>query len=694
VNVEGGFAETAGPAGDVNGDGFNDLLVNELGVGNGQGRIMVFYGSAEGLGRQFGWSLTGRGREGSFSAVFGIAVGDIDGDGFDDLMASGEYTDRGLAPKPKQELCWFRGSPSGPQPGPAWRYQADDFGNAFFLGAGRAGDINRDGYGDVYGLAIVPAETGTVCRVIVFHGSASGLNGTPDLTFDLEDPVQPSFPRAVCAGDVNGDGYDDLLVATPSWSGTAKSRGRAQVYHGSARGLNAAPAGTVTYALPTRANVDEAYEQFFGWSIASAGDINGDGFSDVIIGACYADRGDINEGLAFVYHGSPRGLDPKAAWHIESNHPHALLGYGVSGAGDVNGDGFDDVIVGVPNAADGQFNEGAALVFLGAKKGLSRSPHWCVESDNSEQYMGRIVAGLGDVNGDGYGDVLVTAPEFKRDGRRIGRVYVFHGSAQGFSGSFGYRIDKPMLTLIQQTLDRAGAGLRAATTAGLLTAVVILLVAWRRALGKVRAAERETARLLERERLARDLHDELGAGLARLAHLNHHLPELNPEPVSKQVQQALRAAQQVIWAVNPANDTLENLVMFLFSQASDLFAETGIRCLTTAPTLFPDLHVEPEVRKNLLLATNEALANALKHSQATEVSLAVQYTDSNLEITVEDNGSGLPGDPTRRFGNGLKNMRKRMQAIDGHFEIVPGTTGGTRVILCLSIWPRPQTRRR
>ena len=242
-----------------------------------------------------------------------------------------------------------------------------------------------------------------------------------------------------------------------------------------------------------------------------------------------------------------------------------------------------------------------------------------------------------------------------------------------------------MLIALQEHLDRANPSLKWAFVAGLLAITVILLVAWRRALARLRIVEGEKARLLERGRLARDLHDELGAGLARLALLDERLPELHSGSVSEQVRHALEASAEIVWAVNPENDTLEDLVAFLFSQTDRIFSGTKIQCRTDAPVELPDVRLKPEVRKNLFLAAKEALANTLKHSGASEVALAVRFPDSSLEISVQDNGVGLPAGPTRRFGNGLKNMRQRMESIGGHFELGPGPTGGTRVVLRVSI---------
>src|SRR6185369_2871380 len=113
--------------------------------------------------------------------------------------------------------------------------------------------------------------------------------------------------------------------------------------------------------------------------VASAGDVNGDGYSDVIVGAPTWDDGESSEGGAFVYLGSPSGLATTAAWSAESNQASASFGYSVATAGDVDGDGFSDVIVGARLFDGGQADEGAAFAYRGSAAGLAAAPAWTVE---------------------------------------------------------------------------------------------------------------------------------------------------------------------------------------------------------------------------------------------------------------------------------------------------------------------------
>ncbi|HYC61886.1 MAG TPA: integrin alpha, partial [Thermoanaerobaculia bacterium] len=147
----------------------------------------------------------------------------------------------------------------------------------------------------------------------------------------------------------------------------------------------------------------------FGISVSGAGDVNGDGYGDVIVGAYFYDNGQNDEGAAFVYHGSAGGVDATADAQLESNQVSAQFGISVSGAGDVNGDGYGDVIVGADFYDNGQSDEGAAFVYHGSAGGVDATADAQLESNQGSAHFGISVSGAGDVNGDGYGDVVVGA---------------------------------------------------------------------------------------------------------------------------------------------------------------------------------------------------------------------------------------------------------------------------------------------
>jgi len=330
-------------------------------------------------------------------------------------------------------------------PCPAWTVE----GNQFEARIGRvasAGDVNGDGYRDVIvGAPVRDSGQTDEGRASVYLGSSSGLATIPIWTAD-GDQAQAHFGHSVAgAGDVNGDGYDDVIVGAPDFDNPQTDEGIARVYLGSPTGPAAVAAWTA------EGNQGGA---LFGFSVSAAGDVNGDGFGDVIVGAPRFDNGEFDEGRAFVYLGSATGLATVAAWTAESDQAVALsspvgsFGNSVGTAGDVNGDGYDDVIVGDPRFGEGlPAYRGSAFVYTGSATGLSLAPAWT--EDNGAMgfsYFGASTATAGDVNGDGFDDVIVGAPrccDWKGDESSEGHAYGYLGSALGLAAAPQWSISGP-----------------------------------------------------------------------------------------------------------------------------------------------------------------------------------------------------------------------------------------------------------
>jgi len=267
-----------------------------------------------------------------------------------------------------------------------------------------AGDVNGDGYSDVIvGAVLYDNGQADEGRAYVYLGSASGLAAAPAWTAESNQAGAQFGWSVATAGDVNGDGYSDVIVGAPLYSNGEGEEGRAFVYLGSASGL------AVTAAWTAESDQISAY---FGNSVATAGDVNGDGYSDVIVGARFYDNGESNEGRAFVYLGSSSGLAATAAWTSESDQAGADFGWSVATAGDVNGDGYSDVIVGAPYYDNPQTNAGRAFVYLGSSSGLAPSYAWSDGTNQLSALYGYSVATAGDVNGDGYSDIIVGGPYY------------------------------------------------------------------------------------------------------------------------------------------------------------------------------------------------------------------------------------------------------------------------------------------
>lgn len=276
--------------------------------------------------------------------------------------------------------------------------ESDQAQSAFARSFKAAGDVDGDGYGDVVvGAFLFDNGETDEGRAFVYQGTPSGLNAVSAWTAE-SDLAGARFGYAVApCGDVNRDGYDDVIVGGPRYarSSALLDEGFARLYLGSAAGLGATAAWTF---------YGNAVGGRAGTAVSTAGDVNGDGYADAIVGAPETSRGQTAEGRAFVFLGGPSGLNTSPGWTAESNVPFARFGTFVAGGGDINGDGFDDVVVGAPLYAAGQTEEGRIYVYYGSAAGLPRSPSWVYEPNVVNAMVGVNVAILGDVNGDGFAD--------------------------------------------------------------------------------------------------------------------------------------------------------------------------------------------------------------------------------------------------------------------------------------------------
>jgi signal transduction histidine kinase len=198
----------------------------------------------------------------------------------------------------------------------------------------------------------------------------------------------------------------------------------------------------------------------------------------------------------------------------------------------------------------------------------------------------------------------------------------------------------------------------------------------------------------ERARIARDLHDQLGANLTQVALLGElaesdkELPdevEDHARQISQTARETTKALDEIVWAVNPSNDTLEGLITYAGKYAQEYFALAGLRYRVEMPDQLPDAPIAPEIRHNVFLAFKEAVNNVVKHAQATEVHSRLRLGENVFTLEIEDNGRGLGGLEQKSGRNGLRNMRKRMEDVGGKFSIGPAAGRGTIVQLTVPI---------
>jgi len=472
------FGTCVASAGDLNGDGYSDVAIGAPGFkvsGTQVGKVYVYHGSSTGLPSTATWSHNGTNvsLHGSFGSS--IASADVNGDGYSDLLVGDPGYDGA-----KGSVFVYHGSSSGlttASPKVAsWSASLARVGApAATFGAcvASAGDVNGDGYSDIivgapYDQSVggQPVGTGSFA---VWHGSSSGLGSTGTWAnaewtgYMTDGQTNPYSGTTVgCAGDVNGDGYSDICVGAPSYDGGHTNEGRIAVWHGSSTGLGASgsQANADWYAEPNATNTN------LGETAAGLGDFNGDGYSDLAVGAPQYDDGQTDEGGVFVWCGSGSGLGSTGTgsnmdFKATSNLTSAALGYSISSNGDVNGDGYADLLAGCPFYASGHTAEGIAVVWLGGPvsasndaglgtSGTITNADWSYQSDEANANAGKSVAMAGDVNGDGYSDVVVGTPNSSNTSKTSnGRAVVFHGGAYGPQTTAGwtYGVDQADLMM-------------------------------------------------------------------------------------------------------------------------------------------------------------------------------------------------------------------------------------------------------
>ncbi|HVM48686.1 MAG TPA: two-component regulator propeller domain-containing protein, partial [Candidatus Acidoferrum sp.] len=192
----------------------------------------------------------------------------------------------------------------------------------------------------------------------------------------------------------------------------------------------------------------------------------------------------------------------------------------------------------------------------------------------------------------------------------------------------------------------------------------------------------------ERARIARDIHDQVGANLTQVSLLGELVEsdkdhpeeiEAHARQISQTALETTRALDEIVWTVNPSNDTLDGLVNYVCKYAQEYLALASLRYRLEVPSQLPNTPVSPELRHNVFLAAKEAVNNVVKHSGATSAWLRLRLEPHRFTLEIEDNGRGLPKNAADKGRNGLRNMRKRVEDIGGEFSIGPGAEGGTLV---------------
>lgn len=547
------------------------------------------------------------------------------------------------------------------------------------------GDLDGDGDADL--VVARPTNNGTVV-VVAREPSRPAVEG-PTIQWPLL--LAAAAVELDAIGDANHDARPDLLVRIPRLEPTGARPGVVALVPGVSSGQP---------IVAAREWMGHEDGDLFG-AACVVFDLDGDHLPELIVGAPGADAA---RGRVSIFAGIVSGWAAEARYEITGEVRGDRFGSALC-VGRFHGPGAPPILaIGAPGTAFGKVmtNAGTAYLLEAATLRSGTVPSTrCLRILGARAHAetGHSLLTPGDLDGDGNDDLVFALHRIGHHHNNAGRIECLFGSpawprSGTLEGSYPFdpvheiagkpatRSEAPSTEPSSATrpLPPPSHGSVRAFHVSLLAASLVIgtmaIRSWRR---RIEDAARDT----ERQRIARDLHDELGSHLARL-----NTPTDRTDPITLAAREVTTGIQRTIWSLHPDRRTLADVACGLTDLAETIFRDTPIRCRFDIPLELPRIALPSAVLEAAYRATQEALNNVLKHSRATEVSLELYLLPSRIEILVRDNGIGLPAlpDPAMPHSRGLVTMRARLESVSGNLELQPNTPTGLTLRLRI---PRP-----